>query len=183
MDLPGAWQGPCTHSGGVKLRSLISALALTSTLVALAACSAPAPRPTATPDATPISSSVGEELRADGWTLTVNSVTFDATAEVAAANEFNPAPDADQQYALVAVTLERTAAPSTALGIDVSLLIEGERVAPALAAAPTPLHLLADYTTGAPVAGQVAFLVPKGTDDAQVLMTVDSAQRFAVAAQ
>lgn len=123
---------------------------------------------------------MGEELRPEGWTLTLDSVNFDATADVAGANEFNPEPGADEQYALVALTLTRTGVASTAVGVDVALFIGEQRVVPAPVVAPVPLHLLSEFTSNTPVAGQMVFLVPDGTDAADVLVTVDSSQRFLV---
>lgn len=159
---------------------LVAGLLLTT---AIGGCAAdPAPRPTQSPAPAPSPTAIGASFAGEGWALTVTQVSLDATAEVAAANEFNPEPAAGEQYALVEVTLTRTAEPRDALDVDVTLLVKGEQVAPAPAVAPSPLHLLNEFDTGTPVTGQLAFLVPAGTNTAQVQVELSPTDRFLVPA-
>lgn len=51
---------------------------------------------------------IGTEVSSDEWTVVVNSVKLDATAEVLAANEFNSAPADGSQYALINYTVTYT---------------------------------------------------------------------------
>lgn len=161
-------------------RRLLLALILATLIAALAACTAPAPRPTPSADPAPATAALGEELRLEEWAVVVTAVDFNATAAVAAANEFNPAPGDGEQYALADVVVTRTGTASTGIDLTVSLVIESETIAPAVAVAPTPLHLLSEFTPGTPVSGQVAFLVPAGTDTARVLVSGGAEQSFLV---
>lgn len=162
-------------------RRLLPSILLVALATALAACSSAAPpRPTASPAPEPIASTAGEALISEDWTVTITGVTFDATDEVAAANEFNPAPEDGQEYALLAATVERAGAPSAALDIDITLFVDGQAATPAAVVAPEPLRILAEFTPGTPVNGQLVFAVPAGTNAADVRVSVGDDRVFQV---
>ena len=126
---------------------------------------------------------MGDVLTADGWQVTVDTITLDATEAVAAANEFNPQPGAGEQYALVDVTVTRTGKAQSGLDLGVDLMVDGTSVAPAPAQAPTQLHLLDEFAPGQAVRGQLAYVVPTAADDAQVRVAIGRHGVFLVRAK
>lgn len=119
-------------------------------------------------------------LDAEGWRVTVTAAELDASALVAAANEFNEVPGDNEQYALVSLTIERTGSVSTAIDLGIELVVNDDRLPVAPAVAPTPLHLLNQFEPDAAVAGQVAFIVPAGTDSAEVLVSLSPSRSYLV---
>lgn len=169
-----------------RRRRPLPVLILTAALAAVAvpscAASTPAPTPQPSQSPAPISADVGEELTSAGWVLTVDKVTFDASDEVASSNEFNPPPKAGHQYALLDLSVTRTGTPRNGLDLDITMGVDGELITPAPASPPAPLHLLSEFTPGQPVTGQLAFLVPEGTETAAVHIALGPANSFTIGA-
>lgn len=152
----------------------ITALAVALLAFTLAGCSAPpAPEPTADTGPVVTTASVGDRLESGGWAATIEQVTFAADATVAAANEFNPAPQEGEQYALARITLERTA-QNAAIPLDVgfTLTVGGEAHPVAAAVTPEPLNILAEIPAYSETTGTLAFLVPAAADTGEVTVAV-----------
>jgi hypothetical protein len=111
-------------------------------------------------------------MAADGWTVTVNSVTPAADAVVAAANEFNPIPQEGHQYVVVNVTYERTAAePGLPLNVDIHFAAGEDSWEIAPAVVPDQLRLLDAVAAGTSVTGNLAFVVPNDAPGGAVVVT------------
>lgn len=162
---------------------LTSTLALTLLLTGCtAAAESPAetPTPTATQDASPGSSlnplPLGETITGPGWDVVIEQVVFGAEADaaVAAANELNPAPKAGHHYALVRVSVTRTAV-TAAHPFELELaLVTGEGVAlrEVAAEAPERFDSLAEQLPDAVQTGNLVFLVPEGAEAGSLISVV-----------
>ncbi|GAA5210872.1 hypothetical protein [Microbacterium kyungheense] len=117
---------------------------------------------------------IGSVIHGPEWDVTVNSVTLGATDQVAAANQFNEAPEAGYEYILVNVTTTYTGADK-----GMPALVQIGYVTPdgvtingldSLAVAPDALDGMSELYTGASATGNVALAVPSATADAGVLV-------------
>ncbi|MDO5534055.1 MAG: hypothetical protein Q4F65_05335, partial [Propionibacteriaceae bacterium] len=114
---------------------------------------------------------LGSTITNDEWSITVNSYTADATAQVKEANMFNEDPAEGTTYALVNLTVTREgadeASPMFDVGVDYvtaagNVVTRGD----AFVVAPDALSDN-ELFTGASATGNIALQVP--ADDAGVL--------------
>lgn len=148
-------------------RSGFAVIALV-TMFTLAGCTEAEvfPSPTASPSAPSVGSiedplPMGETIEGSGWEVTVNSVNLDATADVSAANQFNPKPDEDEKYILVNMTLERTGnSAAHPFAIQVGFVnSNGITIRESAAVVPERIDLLAEMQPEATFTGNVGFLI------------------------
>jgi hypothetical protein len=153
--------------------ALAGALLAGTTLGTVSCTPEPAPKATAKPTASQTPQPLQRKLVGQGWNVTVNSVSPNATDVVMKANSFNPAPETGQVYALVNITLERTA-KTAGYPFDVEVNLRpssGVDVSPAAAAAPQRVDMLTQMQPGATATGNIAFLVPATSEKLVVAVT------------
>lgn len=109
---------------------------------------------------------LGDEIVADNWTVVVNAVTPDATAEVLEASMVNSEPDAGMQYLVANVTATYTGdEKGNTLEVSVAFVSDTGEVyksSDTLVIAPDPTFLMDELYTGASDTGNVAIAVPSG---------------------
>lgn len=116
---------------------------------------------------------IGHVIEGRDWTVKVNSVTLDGNAAVAAANQFNDAPEAGHQYLIVNATVTYTG-DDTGMPAEVGIsyvTADGVTVNSydSLVVAPDPLSSIDELYTGGSATGNVVLEVPTATADQGVV--------------
>lgn len=167
-----------------KLSAAIASIACVLSLTACAGLpweSTPTPTATTSPSASSVPGTavdnplaIGSAISGDGWSVEVLEVVTDATQQVAAANQYNPAPPTGSQYVLVKLDIKRTgttAAHPFAVEIGV-ITAAGVTVREAPAEAPNRIDLLAELQPGSHIEGYLAFLVPSSEVTGSVVSVI-----------
>jgi hypothetical protein len=118
---------------------------------------------------------LGSRAEHGDWRVMVNLVELDATEAVLAANRFNAAPAAGNQYALVNITVAYLGAGSSEPFGEVGLeyiTADGVGLAEAWASAPGALDQMEEIDAGGARSGNLVFEIPTATA-AEGVLAVD----------
>ena len=128
---------------------------------------------------------LGSTVALEGWDVTVNSFTPNATDAVLAENQFNDVPEAGSNYALVNVTVKRTIAEEGyPFEVLASFVTDGGNVVDdSFAVVPEDLTLFSELYEGGEATGNIAFILPidqAGTIRMRAGYSTDEEQFFAI---
>lgn len=137
-------------------------------------------------NAAPAGSAVALTGPEGSYSIKFGAPIFDASATIAAANEFNPAPESGLQYLIVPVTLQNTGTSNIDAGLatysGISIVVNGSTYQKApFAVLPNDLGSVHAVAPGTSATGNLAFEVPTGTVQGTWVVTAGSSAEFIAA--
>jgi hypothetical protein len=126
---------------------------------------------------------VGEAVQVGDWTIRVVTVTPDAGAEIAAANEFNEPPIAGNQFFMATLEATYTGSESSTFWVDMTLKAIGdssvayEGFASSCGVIPNEISNAGETFPGGTITGNVCWSIESG-DAASLTMLADASFSF-----